>query len=129
MRKTVVICSVAQKVSFTTAQQKKDTIKKECTIKEVELFGECKKQPQDLDAITRLLLNTRDQIQSISVVSHKAIEQLGVLSVTDVAKNVPGLRVFFNNIFDAAGYSSYFRGGSIDQIQPRNFSAQINYKF
>ena len=40
-----------------------------------------------------------------------------------------GLRVFVNNIFDAIGYSSYFRGGYIDQIQPTNFSAQINYKF
>ena len=34
-----------------------------------------------------------------------------------------------DNIFDSIGYSSYFRGGYIDQIQPRNFSAQINYKF
>ena len=40
-----------------------------------------------------------------------------------------GIRVFFNNIFDSIGYSSYFRGGYIDQIQPRNFAAQINYKF
>jgi len=44
-------------------------------------------------------------------------------------KNGLGLRVFFNNIFDSVGYSSYFRGGFIDQIQPRNFAAQINYKF
>lgn len=44
-------------------------------------------------------------------------------------KNGLGLRIFFNNIFDAVGYNSYFRGGYIDQIQPRNFSAQINYKF
>ena len=44
-------------------------------------------------------------------------------------KNGLGLRVFLNNIFDSIGYNSYFRGGYIDQIQPRNFSAQINYKF
>lgn len=44
-------------------------------------------------------------------------------------KNGLGLRVFLNNIFDSVGYNSYFRGGYIDQIQPRNFSAQINYKF
>nr|WP_314493560.1 TonB-dependent siderophore receptor [uncultured Chryseobacterium sp.] len=94
MRKTVVICSVALGVSFASAQQKKDTIKKESTIEEVELFGERKKQPQGLDAITRLPLKTRDQIQSISVVSHKVIEQLGGLTVTDVAKNVPGVTLF-----------------------------------
>lgn len=40
-----------------------------------------------------------------------------------------GIRVFLNNIFDAVGYNSYFRGGYIDQIQPRNFAAQINYRF
>ena len=40
-----------------------------------------------------------------------------------------GVRVFLNNIFDSVGYNSYFRGGYIDQIQPRNFAAQINYKF
>ncbi|MFP7656967.1 TonB-dependent siderophore receptor [Chryseobacterium proteolyticum] len=40
-----------------------------------------------------------------------------------------GLRVFLNNIFDTVGYNSYFRGGYIDQIQPRNFAVQVNYKF
>lgn len=44
-------------------------------------------------------------------------------------KNGVGVRVFFNNIFDSVGYSSYFRGGYIDQIQPRNFGVQLNYKF
>jgi len=44
-------------------------------------------------------------------------------------KNGIGLSVFFNNIFDTVGYSSYFRGGYIDQIRPRNFAAQISYKF
>jgi iron complex outermembrane receptor protein len=44
-------------------------------------------------------------------------------------KNGMGVRVFFNNIFDSVGYSSYFRGGYIDQIQPRNFAVQVNYKF
>lgn len=44
-------------------------------------------------------------------------------------KNGFGVRVFFNNIFDRVGYSSYFRGGYIDQIQPRNFAVQLNYKF
>ncbi|WP_317207785.1 TonB-dependent siderophore receptor [Chryseobacterium sp. MEBOG06] len=44
-------------------------------------------------------------------------------------KNGVGLRGFFNNIFNAVGYNSYFRGGYIDQIQPRNFAVQLNYKF
>ncbi|WP_238555153.1 TonB-dependent siderophore receptor [Chryseobacterium sp. P1-3] len=63
-------------------------------IEEIELFGDRKKQPEGLEAITRLPLKTRDQIQSISVISHKAIEELGALTVTDVAKNVPGVTLF-----------------------------------
>lgn len=38
-------------------------------------------------------------------------------------------RVFFNNIFDALGYNSYYRGGYINQIDPRNFAASLSYKF
>ena len=38
-------------------------------------------------------------------------------------------RVFFNNIFDDLGYNSYFRGGYINQIDPRNFAAQVTYRF
>lgn len=40
-----------------------------------------------------------------------------------------GLQVFFNNIFDEVGYTSYYRGGFIDQIDPRNFKVQLSYKF
>ena len=40
-----------------------------------------------------------------------------------------GLRVFINNIFDAEGYNSYFRGGYINRINPRNLGVQLNYKF
>ncbi len=79
---------------FVNAQQVNDSIKKSKEIDEVELFGEKKKQPAGLEAITRLPLKTRDQIQSISVISHKAIEELGSLTVTDVAKNVPGVTLF-----------------------------------
>ncbi|MCL1670492.1 TonB-dependent siderophore receptor [Elizabethkingia ursingii] len=63
-------------------------------IEQVELFGERKKQPEGLEVITRLPLKTRDQIQSISVISYKAIETLGGLSLIDVAKNVPGVTLF-----------------------------------
>lgn len=79
---------------FVNAQQVNDSIKKSKEIDEVELFGEKKKQPVGLEAITRLPLKPRDQIQSISVISYKAIEELGALTVTDVAKNVPGVTLF-----------------------------------
>lgn len=38
-------------------------------------------------------------------------------------------RVFFNNISDELGYNSYYRGGYINQIDPRNFAAQVSYRF
>ncbi|KPE50433.1 TonB-dependent siderophore receptor [Chryseobacterium indologenes] len=79
---------------FANAQQVNDSIKKSKEIDEVELFGEKKKQPEGLEAITRLPLKTRDQIQSISVISYKVIEDLGGLTVTDVAKNIPGVTQF-----------------------------------
>lgn len=38
-------------------------------------------------------------------------------------------RVFFNNITDALGYNSYYRGGYINQIDPRNFAGTVTYRF
>lgn len=38
-------------------------------------------------------------------------------------------RVFFNNIFDELGYNSYYRGGYINQIDPRNFAGILSYHF
>jgi len=39
------------------------------------------------------------------------------------------VRVFMKNILDAIGYSSYFRGGYINQLSPRSISAQVTYNF
>jgi len=95
MKKTVSVSLLILGVAFSKAQQKaNDTIRKETTIEEVELFGEKNKQPEGLEVITRLPLKPRYQIQSISVVSHKVIEDLGGLTVTDVAKNIPGVTQF-----------------------------------
>ncbi|WP_312075255.1 TonB-dependent siderophore receptor [Chryseobacterium sp.] len=94
MKRTVAISLVVLGTALVNAQQKNDTIRNEKTIEEVELFGERNKQPEGLEVITRLPLKTRDQIQSISVVSTKVIEQLGGLTVTDVAKNIPGVTQF-----------------------------------
>lgn len=39
------------------------------------------------------------------------------------------LRVFANNILNAKGYTSYYRGGYLNPIDPINFAATINYQF
>ena len=38
-------------------------------------------------------------------------------------------RLFVNNLFDAIGYNSYYRGGFINQVDPRNIAAVVSYKF
>ena len=38
-------------------------------------------------------------------------------------------RVYFNNIFNEIGYNSYYRGGYINQTDPRNFAAVVSYRF
>jgi len=60
----------------------------------VEVFGERYKQPEKLDAITRMPLRPSEQIQSISVISEKVITEQGALTITDVARNVPGVTLF-----------------------------------
>lgn len=72
---------------------KKDSIK---SIDEIQLFGESKKQQKGLEIITRLPLKPRDQIQSISIISDRAIADMGALSITDAAKNIPGVVLFSN---------------------------------
>lgn len=93
--------TMKQKIAISTlilggffAQAQQDSINRTKNIEEVELFGEKNKQQEGLEVITRLPLKTRDQIQSISVVSAKVIEDLGGLTVTDVAKNIPGVTQF-----------------------------------
>ncbi|MFD1143259.1 TonB-dependent siderophore receptor [Larkinella insperata] len=75
----------------------------------VEVFGARDKQPEKLDAITRLPLKPSDQIQSISVISNKLIEQQGALTVIEGVRNVPGVYT----------YSTY--GGVKESISSRGF--------
>ncbi|MBC3538804.1 TonB-dependent siderophore receptor [Rufibacter sediminis] len=78
-------------------------------IGQVEVFGEREKQPDKLDAITRLPLKPVDQLQSISVISDRLIEQQGALTVMEAARNVPGVYT----------YSTY--GGVRESISSRGF--------
>ncbi|RIJ37398.1 TonB-dependent receptor [Pontibacter oryzae] len=78
-------------------------------VTQVEVFGERDKQPEKLDAITRLPLKPSEQIQSISVISEKLIEQQGALTVIEGVRNVPGVYT----------YSTY--GGVRESISSRGF--------
>ena len=63
-------------------------------LSEVEVFGNRFEYPDKIEALTRLPLAPYDQIQSISIISEKLIEQQGNLSISDATKNVPGVYTF-----------------------------------
>ncbi len=63
-------------------------------LQEVEVFGQPDKQPEKLATITRLPLKPSDQIQSISVISDRLIELQGNLTISEAARNVPGIYTF-----------------------------------
>ncbi len=93
----VLLVAIAAQAQMRYEQQvllEEDTLRRTRTIEEIELFGTKGQKPQGLEIITRMPLKTRDQIQSISVISSKVIEELGGLTVTDVVKNVPGVTLF-----------------------------------
>lgn len=61
---------------------------------DVEVFGTRRKQPEKLNTITRLPLRPSEQIQSISIISGKLIDEQGSLSLTDATRNVVGVTQF-----------------------------------
>lgn len=63
-------------------------------LEQVEVFGNRNDHPDKIESITRLPLKTYEQIQSISVLSGKLIEDQGALTISDATKNVPGVYTF-----------------------------------
>lgn len=61
---------------------------------DIEVFGIREKQPEKLNSITRLPLRPSEQIQSISVISNKVIEEQGNMTITDAVRNVVGVTQF-----------------------------------
>ncbi|WP_107039091.1 TonB-dependent receptor plug domain-containing protein [Brumimicrobium mesophilum] len=63
-------------------------------LEQMEVFGYREEQPDKLDAITRLPLLPTEQIQSISIISQKLIEQQGNLSISEATRNVAGIYTY-----------------------------------
>ncbi len=61
---------------------------------EVELFGSRTKRADKLETLTRLPLAPNEQLQSISILSSKLIDQQNALTLSDVTKNVAGVYTF-----------------------------------
>ncbi|MBC9795481.1 TonB-dependent receptor [Sinomicrobium weinanense] len=60
----------------------------------VEVFGNRYQHPDKIEALTRLPLEPYEQIQSISVIGEKLIEDQGALTISEATKNVPGVYTF-----------------------------------
>ena len=76
---------------------------------QVEVFGVRNKQPDKLQNLTRLPLKPSEQIQSISIISEKVIEQQGALTITEATRNVPGVYAFasYGNKRESMGSRGY----------------------
>src|SRR5690554_996748 len=61
---------------------------------QVEVFGNRYDHPDKIESLTRLPLKPYEQIQSISVLSNKLIENQGALTISEATKNVPGVYTF-----------------------------------
>lgn len=96
MRKNKLLLSTfalfaAQVIYAQHTTEKKDTVR---DLEGVEIFGDRNKNQRGLESITRFPVNPNEQIQTISIISEKLIEDQGALSITDVARNVPGVSQF-----------------------------------
>ena len=92
MKKNLIILTAITLISASYAQaQEKDTIS---DLKQVEIFGDRNQKQRGIETITRFPGSPQEQIQSVSVVSEKLIVDQGALTITEAARNVPGVTLF-----------------------------------
>lgn len=63
-------------------------------LEEVELYGSRTRRAEKLITLTRIPLEPNEQLQSISILSNKLIDQQNALTLSDVTKNVAGVYTF-----------------------------------
>ncbi|GGX20932.1 TonB-dependent receptor [Aquimarina muelleri] len=78
-------------------------------LEEVELFGSREKRAEKLETLTRLPLKPNEQLQSISILSNKLIDQQNALTLSEVTKNVAGVYTFstYGNIRESMSLRGY----------------------
>lgn len=96
--KQVVVTVIGYEAEVAQVREGRDIVvrmrEKTHAIDQVEVFGERNRTPEKMDFITRMPLRPSEQLQNISVISHKMIEQQGNISLAEVAKNVVGVSTF-----------------------------------
>lgn len=87
---------VTQRMNFNNYEVEQDFHLKidERVLLEVEVFGVRRERPEKMDALTRIPLRLDEQVQSISVISQKMLNDQGVLTINDAVRNVPGVTTF-----------------------------------
>ena len=85
------------------------TLENDSLLEEVELFGSRIKRAEKIEGLTRLPLAPNEQLQSISVLSAKLIDQQNALTLSDVTKNVAGVYTFatYGNIRESMSLRGY----------------------
>lgn len=78
-------------------------------LEEVELFGDRNRRADKLETLTRLPLAPNEQLQSISILSQKLIDQQNALTLRDVTKNVAGVYTFatYGNVRESMSLRGY----------------------
>lgn len=102
----------------------------EISLNEVEVFGERAKHPEGLEFITRMPLQPKEQIQTVSVISEKLIQQQGNQTVIEAARNVPGIYMYatYGNTSQSISSRGY-RGIPIYKNGVRMHTNQRGYGF
>ncbi len=90
---SITLLSFSTAFAQETTKEKKDSIS---NLQEVEIFGDRNKNQRGLETITRFPANPQNQVQSISIISEKLIEEQGAQTITDATRNVPGVTLFGN---------------------------------
>lgn len=89
--------SASKEISFQQEKQRQEDfrlIRDGKILNEIEVFGERRKRPEKIEALTRIPLRLDEQVQSVSVVSQKMIQEQGVLTLGDAVRNAPGVGTF-----------------------------------
>ncbi|WP_395093961.1 TonB-dependent siderophore receptor [Vaginella massiliensis] len=93
MRRNKILLTTIALISLHSVygQEINDSVR---NLDQVEVFGDRNRNQRGLETITRFPASPQSQVQSISVISEKLIEEQGALTVTDITRNVPGVTLF-----------------------------------
>ncbi|MGL4347037.1 MAG: TonB-dependent siderophore receptor [Chitinophagaceae bacterium] len=111
LTKTISLHNIIDSIQYRFSSIENDTnrVKYRKSLDTIEVFGSRYKEPEKMDFLTRMPFKPSEQLQSISVISHKMIAQQGNLTLGEATRNVVGVTTF----------STY--GGASESLTARGF--------